>query len=444
MTANEPLANRMRPNTLNEIIGQEVALQPGSPLHNIVQGSGRQSILLYAPAGVGKTTVAKVIAQSTQSEFVELSAISATVKDVRDAISNAKKRLEQEDKLTILFIDEIHRFTKAQQDVLLSAVETGVITLIGATTENPSFSVNKALQSRCHLITLKPLDVDDLMIILDRALHSPKGLDDCVEIEDNALLSIATNSSGDARQALTLLETVANSAVAQNITIVDAEFVKSIAPNAILHYDRDGDMHYDIISAFIKSMRGSDPDAAVYWMARMLSAGEDPRYVARRMVIHASEDVGMADPNAMLIAAAAMDAAKEIGMPECQIPMAQAAIYIATAPKSPEVHDAIHKAMQAVKLTGDLDVPNHLKDNAYKGAKALGHGEGYKYPHSYTHGVVAQQYLPDKLLGAKFYHPRPQGNEKIIAQRLEAIQSVSQANAQGDPTGPPNTWQPPG
>ena len=436
MVTSKPLAARMRPKNLDEIVGQGEALEPGSPLRSIAAGTGHSSIILHGPAGVGKTTVARAIANSTHSKFVEKTAISATVKDIRETIAQAKKDEETDGTHTILFLDEIHRFNKAQQDILLKAIENGTISLIGATTENPSFSINKALLSRCIKIELSSLDSDDLLVILDRALNASEGLNNAIEVEDDALQLIANNASGDARQALTVLETAVTSAVAQGLDLVDAEFVRKVSPNAILHYDREGDMHYDIISAFVKSLRGSDPQAAVYWMARMLSAGEDPRYIARRMVVHASEDVGMADPMAMLQARAAMEAAKDIGMPECQIPMAQAAIYIATAPKSPEVHDAIGKAMKAVKLTGDLEVPKHLKDAHYPGAKARGHGVGYKYPHSYDHGLVEQQYLPDGITDAVFYSPRNRGNESMIAKRMEAIKPLAQNNAKNPPSGP--------
>lgn len=417
----------MRPLSLDEVIGQDKALYPGSPLRNIAAGSGRQSILLYSPPGTGKTTIAIALANNTTSNFIQLSAISATVKDIREVIAKARTDLEN-GQSTILFLDEIHRFTKSQQDILLGAVENGTLSLIGATTENPSFTINKALQSRTVLVQLEELDIDDLVIIIDRAIHDERGLDSQIAVTDEALLTIARSASGDARQALTLLETAATSAIAQNIDKVDEDFVKTIAPSALSFYDRDGNEHYDIISAFIKAMRGSDPQAAIYWMARMLNAGEDPRYVARRIFIHAAEDVGMADPIALLQGQAAMTAAETLGMPECQIPLAQAAIYIATAPKSPAVVDAISKAMKLVRDTGDLPVPKHLRDAHYSGAKALSHGIGYRYPHDYQYGVVAQQYLPNVLGNTQFYQPRPNGNEKVIKDRLKAFGPLGESN----------------
>ncbi len=421
MTSNQPLAARMRPTNLDEIIGQEHLLLPGSPLRGLAASTSAVSVLLWGPPGTGKTSIAQAIAAETSQVFTELSATSAGVKEVREVIAAAKKRLDEDGERTLLFLDEIHRFSKAQQDILLPAVEKGVISLIGATTENPSFSVISALSSRSVLLVLESLSEDDLVKLLGRAVDDPRGLDGAVSFYGAALDAIARSASGDARQALTLLEAVANAAQAESVPEVDVDFVLRVAPKAIARYDRDGDQHYDIVSAFIKSMRGSDPDGALHWLARMIDAGEDPRFIARRIVVHASEDVGMADPSVLPVAVAAAQAVQLIGMPEARINLAQAVIAIATAPKSNASYKAIDAALEDVRRGRTGEVPKHLRDAHYKGAKALGHGEGYMYPHDYPHGVSpAQQYLPDGASGA-YYHPTGNGFEAQVSKRLQGI-----------------------
>lgn len=424
-TARQPLAARMRPTTLQEIVGQGHLIFPGSPLELLAQGRTSASVLLYGPPGSGKTTIASVVAHGTDQRFVELSATSAGVKDVRKVLDDARRALTDEDVRTLVFIDETHRFSKAQQDVLLPAVEDGTISLIGATTENPSFSVNAALVSRSILLVLEPLTEDDLVALVDRALGDPRGFDGGVSIRPDAAHRIARLASGDARQTLTLLELIAGIALANGRARITMADVDISAASALQRYDRDGDQHYDIISAFIKSMRGSDPDAALYWLARMIEAGEDPRFIARRLVVHASEDVGMADPSVLSVAVAAAQAVQLIGMPEARINLAQATIAIATAPKSPAVYRGIDGALADVKAGHTHSVPMRLRDSHYPGATALGHGEGYLYPHDFEHGIVGQQYLPDALLGAHYYEPTGNGFEQIVARRLTAIDQIT-------------------
>jgi putative ATPase len=429
-STNQPLAARMRPTTLDEIVGQQHLLGPGSPLRRLAGSNASISILLWGPPGTGKTSIAQAIAASTSQRFVELSATSAGVKEVREAIAAASKALADDQERTVLFIDEIHRFSKAQQDILLPAVEKGTVSLIGATTENPSFSVNGALMSRSVLLTLTSLSEADLVAVLMTALDSEKGLNDAVGFDMDAVEAIARSASGDARQALTLMEAVTDSAVAQARQNVDIDFVLEVAPKAIARYDRDGDQHYDIISAFIKSMRGSDPQGALHWLARMLEAGEDPRYIARRIVVHASEDVGMADPTVLPVAVAAAQAVQLIGMPEARINLAQAVIAIATAPKSPQVM-GIDRALDDVRAGRTGEVPMHLRDAHYPGAKALGHGRGYLFPHDFPHGVVAQQYLPDEALGARYYEPTDNGFERVVGTRMNAIETFTTSGNAG-------------
>lgn len=424
-TPTQPLAARMRPRCLDEVIGQEHLLSPGSPLRGLAASSTAVSVLLWGPPGTGKTSIAQAIAAETQQRFVELSATSAGVKEVREAIAAALKVLRDEDRRTLLFIDEIHRFSKAQQDILLPAVENGTVSLIGATTENPSFSVNSALVSRSVLLALRSLTEADLVSVMMTAIDAERGLNDPLGYDMAALEAIARSASGDARQALTVLESVTDAALAQNLGNVDIDFVAAIAPAAIARYDRDGDQHYDIISAFIKSMRGSDPDAALHWLARMIDAGEDPRFIARRIVVHASEDVGMADPSVLGVAVAAAQAVQLIGLPEARINLAQAVIAIATAPKSPAAYRGIDAALADVRAGRTGEVPVHLRDSHYPGAKALGHGQGYLYPHDFPHGVVAQQYLPNEVLGAKYYQPTDNGFEKTVRSRIVAIDSLA-------------------
>lgn len=425
-TNHQPLAARMRPTTLDEIVGQGHLVFPGSPLQLLTQGKGSTSVLLYGPPGTGKTTIASVIAHQTSRTFTELSATSAGVKDVRLALSNAKKTLDEDGTQTLVFIDEIHRFSKAQQDVLLPAVEDGTISLIGATTENPSFSVNSALVSRSVLMVLRPIDNDDIAALLARALSedpvlSGTGLTVAPEILD----IIAELATGDARQALNRLETSVTTAVAAGKKELDRETLEQVTGSALQRYDRDGDQHYDVISAFIKSMRGSDPDATLHWLARMIEAGEDPRFIARRIVVHASEDVGMADPTVLPVAIAAAHAVQLIGMPEARINLAQAAVAVATAPKSPGIIRGIDAALKDVQQGRTGGVPKHLRDAHYPGAKTLGHGVGYQLPHNFDHGVVAQQYLPTEILGSQYYLPTTNGFEQTVTSRLAGIKAMT-------------------
>lgn len=429
MSAQQPLAARMRPASLDEVVGQDHLIFPGSPLQLLVDGKTRTSVLLWAPPGTGKTSIADVIAHTTSQHFVELSATSAGIKEVRTEIAAAEKRREADGTGTVLFLDEIHRFNKAQQDILLPVVESGTLSLIGATTENPSFSVNSALVSRSVLMVLRPLDVDDIAGLLARAIEDPRGLDGSVEAEDDVLATIAELASGDARQALNRLEICAETVIARDENKITAEIVGLVTGAALQRFDRDGDQHYDIISAFIKSMRGSDPDATIYWLARMIEAGEDPRYIARRIVVHASEDVGMADPNVLPIAVAAAQAVQLIGMPEARLNLAQAAIAVATAPKSNQSHDAINAALEAVRRGATDSVPMHLRDSHYPGAKTYGHGDGYLYPHSYPGHVVSQEYMPPRLAGTRFYEPTVNGFEQTVGQRMAAIDQFLKENS---------------
>ena len=425
MGQDQPLAVRMRPAGLDDIVGQDHLLAPGSALRRIASGSGTASVVLWGPPGVGKTTIAYAIASETSQRFVELSATSAGVKQVRDAVADAERALEADGAGTVLFIDEVHRFSKAQQDVLLPVVERRTVSLIAATTENPSFSVIPALLSRSMLLTLRPLADTDIRSLLERAMVDPRGLSGSVSADPSAVAAIAELSDGDARRALTYLEETA-AVAASSGGVVDVAAVKAAVDRAVVRYDADGDQHYDIISAFIKSMRGSDPDAALYWLARMIEGGEDPRFIARRIVVHASEDVGMADPSVLPVAVAAAQAVQLIGMPEARINLAQAVIAIATAPKSPSVIQGVDAALADVRAGHLGPVPVHLRDAHYPGAKALGHGAGYKYPHDYRYSVVAQQYLPDDLVGRTYYEPRQNGFENTLALRLKTIKKMEE------------------
>lgn len=422
-TTHQPLAARMRPTSLDQIVGQAHLVFPGSPLELLVCGRGATSVLLYGPPGCGKTTIASVVAHQTSRRFVELSATSAGVAEVRKVLAAAQKELGVGGTRTLVFIDEIHRFSKAQQDVLLPAVEDGVISLIGATTENPSFSVNAALVSRSILMALKPISTADIVTLLARALNEDPDLDGHVSAESQVLELIADLSAGDVRQALSRLETAAATAMAAGETEITTQTVEHVTGAALQRYDRD--QHHDVISAFIKSLRGSDPDAALHWLARMIEAGEGPRFIARRLIVHASEDVGMADPSVLSIAVAAAQAVQLIGMPEARINLAQATVAIATAPKSPAIIRGIDQALDDVRRGRTGEVPVHLRDAHYPGAKALGHGQGYLYPHHFEHGVVTQQYLPDRALGTQYYVPTSNGFEQTISQRLSAIRSLA-------------------
>lgn len=428
-----PLAVRMRPRSLDEVVGQQHLLRPGSPLRVLAAegegGGGAVSLILWGPAGTGKTTLAGAIAHSSGRKFVELSAVTAGIKDVRAVIERALDDRDLYGRATVLFLDEIHRFTKAQQDALLPGVENGWVTLVAATTENPSFSVISPLLSRSLLLTLKPLTDADLAALIVRAVSDARGLDGAVVLEDEARDAIVSLSSGDARRALTALEAAAGVAASEadegSVPTVTPDGVAQAVDRALLRYDRQGDEHYDVISAFIKSMRGSDPDGAIHYLARMIEAGEDPRFIARRLMVHAAEDVGMADPQALQIAVAAAEATQLIGLPEARIPLAEATIYIATAPKSNAVITAIDAAISDVQAGNFGRVPKPLRDAHYPGAKRLGHGKGYNYPHSDPRGVVRQQHLPDEIADRVYYQPTQHGNERDISERLKKIRRIS-------------------
>ncbi|GAA1845967.1 replication-associated recombination protein A [Microbacterium koreense] len=427
-----PLAVRMRPTSLAEVAGQGHLLKPGSPLVTLADAESATksatSVILWGPPGTGKTTLAQAIARSSGRRFVELSAVTAGVKDVREVMQEALTQRDLYGQSTILFLDEIHRFTKAQQDALLPGVENGWVVLIAATTENPSFSVVSPLLSRSLLLTLKPLTDDDLRMLLERAVTDPRGLADAVDLEDDSRDAIVRLASGDARRALTTLEAAASLAVetaeVDTRPAITTDRVAQAVDRALLRYDRQGDEHYDVISAFIKSIRGSDADAAVHYLARMIEAGEDPRFIARRLIISAAEDIGLADPQALPIAVAAADAVQFIGMPEGRIPLAEATVYLATTAKSNAAYLAIDKAIADVRAGGFGRVPVHLRDAHYPGAKRLGHGKGYVYPHDADVGVVAQQYLPDELRGRRYYEPKSLGAERDVHARVDKLRRI--------------------
>jgi len=416
-----PLAARMRPRTLDEMVGQEHIIGPGRLLRRAIEADRLfSSIILWGPPGTGKTTLAMIIANRTRSHFEAISAVLAGVADIRRVIKEAKERRVLHGQRTILLVDEIHRFNKAQQDALLPHVEDGTITLIGATTENPYFEVIGPLVSRSRIFQLRPLTEEHLRIILQRALaDEERGYGRRrVEIDEDALAHLVHVAGGDARNALNALELAVESTPpdAEGVIHIDLETAQDSIQRRALLYDKNGDAHYDTISAFIKSLRGSDPDAALYWLAKMVYAGEDPRFIVRRMIIFASEDVGLADPQALVVATAAAQALEWVGLPEAQYALAEAALYLATAPKSNST-GAYWKALADVERDGIVEVPDHLKD-ASRDGKALGHGEGYKYPHDYPDHYVRQQYLPDRLQGRRYYQPGEQGYEREIAERL--------------------------
>lgn len=413
----QPLAERLRPKTLDEYIGQKHLVGPGAVLRNMIDAGRISSFILWGPPGVGKTTLAQIIANKLETPFYILSAVTSGVKDVREVIERAKNNRFFSQSSPILFIDEIHRFSKSQQDSLLGAVEQGVVTLIGATTENPSFEVIRPLLSRCQLYTLKSLDKDDLLELLHRALTTDEYLKQrTVELRETA--AMLRYSGGDARKLLNILDLVVSSESAEKVVLTDALVTERLQQNPMA-YDKDGEMHYDIISAFIKSIRGSDPDAAIYWLARMVEGGEDPAFIARRLVISASEDIGLANPNALLIANACFEAVMKVGWPEGRIPLAEATIYLATSPKSNSAYNAINQALELVRQTGNLPVPLHLRNAPTKLMKQLGYGVNYKYAHDYPGHFVQQQFLPDELQNYRIWHPQENTAEQKHKERME-------------------------
>lgn len=423
---NQPLADRMRPVTLLEFIGQEHILGEGKLLRRAIEADRIASLIFYGPPGTGKTTLARIIAHTTKTHFIDINAVTAGVGDIRRVVDEARDRMAMYEQGTTVFVDEIHRFNKSQQDALLPHVEDGTIRLIGATTENPFFEVNAALLSRSQLFQLHLMEEDELRRVLHRALNdSVRGYGSLsIEIDEEAIQHLIRYSDGDSRRLLNALElAVATTPPGTNgnlhITLDVA--VDSIQRRAV-RYDKSGDNHYDTISAFIKSIRGSDPDAALYWLACMLDAGEDPRFIARRIVISASEDVGNGDPRALQVAISAFQALEFLGLPEGRIPLAQATVYLACAPKSNASYNGINKTLDFVRKNGHGSIPLHLRDSSYKGAKKLGHGSGYLYPHDYTNGFVAQQYLPDHVK-EQFYHPKEFGYERHMADYLKKIKN---------------------
>ncbi len=454
VSTSAPLAVRMRPAMLSEVAGQAHLLAPGAPLTRLVEpqpGAAERtapaSVILYGPPGTGKTTIAYLIARASGRRFVELSAVTAGVKDVREVIEDARRRLATGDDETVLFIDEVHRFSKTQQDALLPSVENRWVTLVAATTENPSFAVNSPLLSRSLLLTLHSLSDEDIEALVRRALADDRGLAATVQITEEACAQLVRMAGGDARKALTVLEAAAGTALSetsasgsgprspgestvaaadpgQAVPLITLATIEQGVDVAAVRYDRDGDQHYDVISAFIKSMRGSDVDAALHYLARMITAGEDPRFIARRIVIAASEDVGMADPSALQTAVAASQAVAFIGMPEARIVLAEAVVHVATAPKSNAAYLGIDAAIADVRAGRIGLVPPHLRDAHYAGAKALGHGTEYVYAHDEPHGIAAQQYLPDALVGRRYYEPTDRGYERQLSERLERIRSL--------------------
>ncbi|MGA8328489.1 MAG: replication-associated recombination protein A [Mycobacterium sp.] len=417
-SAAAPLAVRMRPVSLDEVVGQDHLLQPGSPLRRLVEGSGMASAILYGPPGSGKTTLASLISHATGRRFEALSALSAGVKEVR-AVIDIARRAAAHGEQTVLFIDEVHRFSKTQQDALLSAVENRVVLLVAATTENPSFSVVAPLLSRSLILQLQPLGSEDVRAVVQRAIDDDRGLGGRVEVTPEAVDLLVRLAAGDARRALTALEVAAEAG-----EVVTVEVIEQSLDKAAVRYDRDGDQHYDVISAFIKSVRGSDVDAALHYLARMLVAGEDPRFIARRLLILASEDIGMADPMALQTAVAAAHTVQLIGMPEAKLTLAHATIHLATAPKSNAVTTAIGAAMQDISAGKAGLVPPHLRDGHYSGAEALGNAQGYKYSHDDPDGVVPQQYPPDELVGVDYYRPTGRGVEREIGGRLNKLRAI--------------------
>ena len=433
--ATAPLAVRMRPSNLDELVGQQNALKPGSPLRNLANpdADAAASIVLFGAPGIGKTTIAQIIARRGNRRYKELSAITAGVKEVRDVIEGARNDLDVFGVRTVLFLDEIHRFSKAQQDALLPAVENGWVILIAATTENPSFSIIAPLLSRSLIVRLEALSDDNVQTVIERALSAAQGLGGLVDLSPEALEAILRLSQGDARRALTLLEASAIAAIAtmkpksKGKPKIAVEHVSSAADQAIVHYDKSGDQHYDVISAFIKSVRGSDADAAIHYLARMIEAGEDPRFIARRLMILAAEDIGLADPQALVLATATAQCVQLIGMPEGRIPLAETTVYLALAPKSNSAYNAINSALEDVRAGRIPAVPLPLRSSNYAGAAGLGHGKGYKYPHDDSRAVVEQRYLGDELIQRQYYVPKELGAEHALAERWPKLRSIIRA-----------------
>jgi putative ATPase len=420
-----PLAVKMRPRTLDEVVGQQHLLGSNAPLRRLIEGDAPLSIFLWGPPGTGKTTLAMLIARSTQRRFRELSAVTAGVKDVRAVVDEAKRALGETGAQTVLFVDEVHRFSKTQQDALLPSVENRWVTLVAATTENPFFSVISPLLSRSLLLTLEPLTDDDVREVVRRALTDERGLGGRVTVEPDAEDHLVRLAGGDARRALTALEAAAGAS-----DVITLDLLEQAVDKAAVRYDRDGDQHYDVISAFIKSIRGSDVDAAMHYFARMVEAGEDPRFIARRLVVSASEDIGMADPSSLQAAVAAAQALELIGMPEARINLAQAVIHLSLAPKSNAVLAAVDTALADIRAGRTGTVPPYLRDSHYPGAKKLGHGSpgGYRYPHDFPGRVVAQQYAPDPVAGREYYSPSDLGVERVAGERLAGLREVLRGN----------------
>jgi putative ATPase len=423
----EPLAVRMRPRGLDEVVGQEHLVGSGTPIRQLVDRDVPMSLVLWGPPGTGKTTLAAVVSRATKRRFVEISAVSDGVKQVRAAIDQAKRELGMTGGQTVMFVDEVHRFNKAQQDALLPAVENRWVSFIGATTENPFFSVIGPLLSRSLLLTLEPLTDDQLREVIRRARVDERGLDGAVELEDAAEDHLVRLAGGDARRALTYLEAAA--LVVRPGEAINVDILEKAVDRAAVRYDREGDQHYDVVSAFIKSIRGSDVDAALHYLARMIEAGEDPRFIARRLVILASEDIGMADPTALQTATAAAHAVELVGLPEAQINLAHAVIHLSLAPKSNAVITAIGEATADVKRGLVGPVPSHLRDSHYQGAKKLGHGKGYEYAHDHPGGIVEQQYAPDAVHGRRYYRPTTHGMEARLSEVLDRVLGVLRGKA---------------
>ena len=424
--ASAPLAVRMRPRTLDELVGQQHLLATGSPLRRLIEGDQPMSLLLWGPPGTGKTTIASIVSQQTNRRFVEVSAVAAGVKEVRAAIDAARAELARGGQETVLFVDEVHRFTKAQQDALLPGVENRWVTLVAATTENPFFSVISPLLSRSLLLTLEPLTDDDIRGVIAGAVTDERGLADAARVDEAAMDHLVRLAGGDARRALTYLEAAAGAVAAEGgeTAVITLEATETAVDRAAVRYDRQGDQHYDVTSAFIKSIRGSDADAALHYLARMVEAGEDPRFIARRLVILASEDIGLADPTALTTAVAAAQAVQLIGMPEARLNLAQATIALAVAPKSNAVIKAIDAASADVRAGKIGPVPSHLRDAHYQGSKKLGHGKGYRYAHDEPYGVAEQQYAPDQLVDTQYYRPTALGAEASVKERWERIRRI--------------------